>query len=238
VRALSIVHQPDAGAGVFADVVRDRGWELDVWMPATELTPADVHAYDAVLVFGGAMNVDQAELHPWLDGEKEALRSLIDRDIPLLGVCLGSQLVAEAAGAAPRRASEPEIGWHRVEMMDDGGEDPVLGGLDRSFDAFQWHSYEAPLPPGATALARSPICLQAYRLAGPGWGVQFHAEVTLADAERWLDDYRSDPDAVRIGLDPEALRAETRERIGAWNRLGASLCGRFLDAAAAASRSG
>jgi GMP synthase (glutamine-hydrolysing) len=231
VRALSIVHQPDAGPGVFAAEIESRDWDHDTWAPSTQPVPADIDAYDAVLVFGGAMNVDEAERHPWLVGEKALLRELIAREVPILGVCLGFQLVAEAAGAAPRRASEPEIGWGSIELTDAGRDDPVLGPLDRCFDAFQWHSYEAPLPPGATALARSPICLQAYRLAGRGWGVQFHAEVTLADAERWLDDYRSDPDAVRIGLDPEALRAETRERIAGWNRLGAELCRRFLDQA-------
>jgi GMP synthase (glutamine-hydrolysing) len=230
VRALAIVHQPDAGPGVFADAFRDRGVELDQWLIAEGPAPAEPAGYDAVLTLGGAMHTDHEADHPWLKGEKALLADLIERRVPLLGMCLGSQLVAEAAGATPRRASTPEIGWHEVELTPEAADDPLLGGLPPRFEAFQWHSYEAPLPPGATPLARSPVCLQAYRLEGPAWGIQFHAEVSLTDADYWIDDYRSDPDAVRIGLDPEALREETHAAIEAWSELGRAMCARFVDA--------
>ena len=128
----------------------------------------------------------------------------------------------------PRRASRPEIGWHPVEVTEAGCADPVLGPLDPGFEAFQWHSYEFPLPPGAVALARSEVCLQAARIGELAWALQFHPEVSAADAAAWIDDYRSDPDAVRIGLDPAALGAETEEKIGAFNRLGRELCVRWL----------
>jgi GMP synthase (glutamine-hydrolysing) len=230
VRALSIAHHPDAGPGVFDDAIRSRGWEHEAWMAPVEPAPS-VDGYRAVLVFGGAMNVDQEDRYPWLAREKKLLRDLVERRVPILGVCLGSQLLAEAAGAAPGRAGEPEIGWCEVELTPEGREDPVVGPLEDRFEALQWHSYEAPLPADATALARSRVCLQAYRLDGSSWGIQFHAEVALADFESWIADYRSDPDAVRIGLDAERFRAQTRDRIAAWNRLGAGLCGRFLDVA-------
>ena len=229
-RALAIVHQPDAGPGVFADAMRARGVELDRWLIAEGRPPADPTGYDAVLTFGGAMHADQEAGFPWLRDEKALLAELIDRGVPLLGMCLGCQLLAEAAGATPGRASAPEIGWHEVELMPEAADDPLLGGLPPAFEAFQWHSYEAPLPPGATALARSPVCLQAYRLEGPAWGIQFHAEVSRDDVEYWIADYRSDPDAVRIGLDPGALRERTRASIDAWNELGRALCDRFVDA--------
>ena len=229
-RALSIEHQRDAGPGVFADTFRDRGAQLDRWLIAEGPPPAQPAGYDAVLTFGGAMHADQEADHPWLGYEKSLLADLIERRVPLLGMCLGSQLVAEAAGAHPRRAPAPEIGWHEVELTPEGADDPVLGGLPARFSAFQWHSYEAPLPPGATALARSPVCLQAFRLDGPAWGIQFHAEVSTEDADYWITDYRSDPDAVRIGLDPEALRAETHAAIAAWNDVGRAMCERFVDA--------
>jgi GMP synthase (glutamine-hydrolysing) len=229
-RALAIVHQPDAGPGVFADAMRTRGVELDQWLIAEGSPPAEPAGYDAVLTFGGAMHTDHEADHPWLSEEKTMLAGLIERRVPLLGMCLGSQLVAEAAGALPRRASVPEIGWHEVELTPEATDDPLLGGLPPRFEAFQWHSYEAPLPPGATPLARSPVCLQAFRLDGPAWGIQFHAEVSRDDVEHWIDDYRSDPDAVRIGLDPERLRQRTRASIDAWNELGGALCERFVDA--------
>jgi GMP synthase (glutamine-hydrolysing) len=174
------------------------------------------------------MHADHEDRHPWIREEKEQLRELIERRVPLFGVCLGAQLVAEAAGAPAHRASEPEIGWRQVELTPEGAGDPLLGPLGPIFEAFQWHSYEFPLPPDAVALARSPVCLQAFRLGDTAWGIQFHAEVTLADAEAWIDDFRSDEDAVRIGLDPDGLRRRTREAIADWNALGRALCERFL----------
>ncbi len=90
------------------------------------------------------------------------------------------------------------------------------------------------LPVGATELAASPVCPQAFRLDGPAWGIQFHPEVSRADALHWIEDYRSDPDAVRIGIDPVATRAEAEPRLEAWNDLGRELCRRFLAAAAVA----
>jgi GMP synthase-like glutamine amidotransferase len=141
--------------------------------------------------------------------------------------------VAEAAGAPAHRASRPEIGWHEVEVTKEGAGDPLLGPLGPRFEAFQWHSYEFQLPPNATALARSDVCLQAFRMGDRTWGIQFHAEVTGTDAESWIDDYRSDEDAVRIGLDADGLRSQTRDSIEDWNMLGRALCGRFIDAVAA-----
>jgi GMP synthase (glutamine-hydrolysing) len=232
VRALAIVHQPDAGPGVFADEMRDRGVRLDEWLLSERGTspPADISDYDAVLTVGGAMHADQEDRHPWLRFERDFLAAMLDDGMPILAVCLGCQLLAEAAGGSARRASEPEIGWHEVEVTEEGSADPVIGPLAPGFTAFQWHSYEAVPPNGASVLARSPVCSQAYRIGERAWGIQFHAEVTAADVSKWIADYRSDEDAIRIGIDAEALRAETDRRIADWNRLGRELCGRFLDA--------
>src|ERR671931_990198 len=116
-RVLAIVHQPDAGPGVFADAVQDRGAELDSWLIAeTESPPGTPASYDAVLIFGGAMHADQEDSHPWLNDEKSLLADLLSREVPLLGVCLGAQLVAEAAGGRAERLREPEIGWYDVAL--------------------------------------------------------------------------------------------------------------------------
>jgi GMP synthase (glutamine-hydrolysing) len=231
-RTLAIVHQRDAGAGVFADEMRDRGVEVEEWLLTKRGTgpPREIADYDAVLTFGGAMHADQEDRHPWLRFEKDFLEAVLDDGIPILAVCLGCQLLAEAAGGSARRARQPEIGWLDVEVTEDGAADPVIGPLAPRFTAFQWHSYEAVPPGGAAILARSPVCAQAYRIGERAWGIQFHAEVTAANLAHWIDDYRSDGDAVRIGIDPDALRAEAEEKIADWNRLGRELCGRFLDA--------
>jgi GMP synthase (glutamine-hydrolysing) len=231
-RVLAIVQQADAGPGVFAEAAAGRGDQLDQWLIADGEPPADPLGYDAVMTFGGSMNVDQEGEHSWLRTQKELLGVLLAAEVPLLGVCLGAQLLAEAAGEKPGRAPRPEIGWRPVELTETGREDPLIGSLPSAFDAFQWHSYEMGLD-DAEVLARSEVCAQAARFGPAAWAIQFHAEVSAADALSWIADYQSDPDAVAIGVDPDALAAETRDKLAAWNELGRALCTRFLDVAAA-----
>ena len=220
---LAVVHGPDVPAGSFGEVVVGRGHRLDTWVPAVTPTPPP-DGYDAVMVFGGAMNVDQEAHHPWLREEEEYVRALLNRRVPLLGVCLGAQIVAKAAGARVGPAVEPEIGWVDVERTDD---DSVLGVLPGRFPAFQWHFYAFDVPAGAIELAHSRVCPQAFRLGDAAWSVQFHPEVTREIVARWVEEA---PDEVPGGAD--ALLAETEERIDGWTRLGGELCGAFLDAAA------
>jgi GMP synthase (glutamine-hydrolysing) len=233
VRVLAIVHEQWAGPGVFGDVIRGHGDTLDEWMlPESATPPADPLGYDAVFVLGGAMNVDEGERHQWIGAERGLLGRLIEREVPLLGLCLGGQMIAAAAGAVPRRASRPEIGWHKVGMTPAGRADPLLGSLPPSFEAFQWHSYEFPLPPRAVELARSEVCLQGCRIGAAAWALQFHPEVSERDALHWTEDYESDPDAVALGVDPTALALEIEAKIGAFNELGREICGNWLDFAA------
>jgi len=214
-------------------VFADGGHELVEWLPH-EAPPPQPDGIDAAIVFGAEAQVDQEDAYDWLRPEKRFVRELMERGTPLLGVCFGSQLLAEAAGAEVRRAAEPEIGWHEVDLTPEGRADPVLGFLPERFESLQWHHYEWLLPPGATALARSERCLQAFRLGDrPVWGVQFHPEVTEADFGSWLDGWENDPGAVATGLDPEAIRAETAGKIAAWNDVGRELCARFLGATGA-----
>ncbi len=233
-KALAIVHQADAGPGVFAAAVASKGWKLSMWSPPTQPLPADVENHGAVFAFGAAVNPDQDAEHPWLATERALLADLLDAGTPILAVCLGSEVLAQAAGGeAPR--TEPEIGWREIKVTEAGQEDPLLAPLADSFFAFQWHSYESAPPADATLLATSDGRPAAYRVGQRAWGIQFHAEVTRDDAARWIRDYRTDPDAVRIGVDPKALVAEVEERIDASNALGAGICERFLDVAASVS---
>ena len=224
---LSVIHGTDARAGLFAPVVDLAGHTLDEWSFAWGTPPPrPLDSYDAVLVFGGAMHADQDAHHPWLNEESLWLQQVLDRHTPVLGVCLGVQLLARAAGAWVGRMPEgPEIGWHAVDLTEAGAADPVVGALPPRFDALQWHHYTYALPAGAVELARSASCTQAFRLGEACWGVQFHPEVTEIQLQGWIDD-TSDPPPDR-----DRLLAETHERIGRWNELGRTLCSAFLDTA-------
>jgi GMP synthase-like glutamine amidotransferase len=210
---LALIHGETARAGILPEVVRRRGDRLEEhhfgWgrpLPA---------GFDALLVLGGGMHPDHEEQHPWLLEELELLREL---EVPALGICLGAQLIARAAGAAVFPAREPEIGWREVERT--AAHDPVLGALPPRFTALQWHWYTHDVPAGAVELARSDVCTQAFRI-GDAWGVQFHPEVTGWHLDRWaVEDELPVPDATPL--------AE-------WNRLGGRLLDAFLDYAAGRS---
>jgi GMP synthase (glutamine-hydrolysing) len=225
-RIVSLVHGEDARTELFGPVVAAAGHELDEWgFDAGISPPRPLESYDAVLVFGGAVHPDQDGLYTWLRDEVEWLSNALARRVPMLGVCLGSQLLARAAGSWVGPLEEPEIGWHEVELTEAGLADPVLSALPARFEALQWHHYQHGLPEGAVELARNVASLQGFRLGEACWGVQFHPEVTEPQLERWMAD-KDDPPP-----DAEALRGETRERIGGWNELGRRLCRAFLAAA-------
>jgi GMP synthase-like glutamine amidotransferase len=225
VRVLSVVHELDAGAGVFGD--------FDTWVPSSGPPPAD--GFDALMIFGGSMHVDQYDEHRWLDAEKQFIRDELLRGTPILGACLGSQLLAEAAGARPYRSPEPEIGWYDIEITEAGAADPLLGPLAPSVELFEWHHYVAPLPPGAVELARTPGCVQAFRIEGkPAWGLQFHAEVTRENLLSWLDGW-DNAEAVNTRFDPERIRAASEQRIEEQNEVGRGIAERFLAEAARAT---
>jgi GMP synthase (glutamine-hydrolysing) len=229
VDVLAVIHGARVRAGVFREVVEERGHRLDEWSLAwgTPL-PQPLDSYAAVLVFGGAMHADQDDRHPWLREENMFLQRLLALHQPVLGVCLGAQLLAKAALAPVYPAREPEIGWFDVELTDVAHSDPLFSRLPARFDAFQWHYYAHDIPGGGVELARSEICTQAFRLGDSAWGIQFHAEVTLPQVEGWLGDELEDEDREHV---PRDLLAETRARIEDWNALGRSLCGAFVEAA-------
>jgi GMP synthase-like glutamine amidotransferase len=128
--------------------------------------------------------------------------------------------------------ASPEIGWFDVEVTQEGSADPVIGPFEPGLTALEWHSFECVPPDDALVLARSDACVQALRFGERAWAIQFHAEVTRADVNAWIDGWDDSEDTAESDVDPEALRALTNERIAAWNGIGRDLCGRFLDAVA------
>ncbi len=136
------------------------------------------------VVMGGPMNADEVDVHPELASEREWLADAVRRDLPVLGICLGAQLLARALGAEVRAGEGPELGYAPVEIL--SPDDPILGALAPSTTVLHWHGDVFDLPEGATCLARSERTeVQAFR-RGNAWGVLFHPESDFALLEAWL----------------------------------------------------
>jgi GMP synthase (glutamine-hydrolysing) len=230
-RVLSLIHQKNAAAGVMGECATADGHDVEEASLALGRPPSlPVSEYDAVMVFGGSMNVDETSEHPWLDEERSLIAEAIASRHPLLGVCLGAQLVAEVAGGkvGPLPGGR-EIGWHEVELLAAANGDPLLGGLESPLVALEWHGYAFGAPPGAAELARGTAGLQAFRVGdAPAWGIQFHAEVTAATLAGWIA--KNADEARAAGIDVELLRRRSERELPRWNEVGRKICRGFLGA--------
>ncbi len=192
----------------------------------------DLDRYAAIVVLGGPMNVDDIERYPNLATEVAVLQEAVDRDMSVLGICLGAQLLARALGGEVRPGARREIGWHDVELTDAGSTDPVLSSFTDVQRVFQWHEDNIELPSGCERLAGSSVCpVQAFRHGEHAYGFQFHLEVDRFLIERWLTVPANRPvlDAERGRVDPDAIRRQTRDEIAALEARSRETFGRWID---------
>jgi len=152
--------------------------------PAVQL---DLERYSGLVVLGGPMNVDQAAAYPHLLTEIAAIRAALKLEVPVLGICLGAQLLAAALGATVRPNRVREIGWYRLQPAEAARTDRLFRHFDAGQHVFQWHAYTFDLPPGAVHLASTESCEhQAFRYGSRAYGLQFHLEADEALIRRWL----------------------------------------------------
>lgn len=195
-----------------------------------DATP-DISRYNGLIVLGGPMNCDQVDRHPHLDTEIEVIKEAIREGKPVLGVCLGAQLIARALGAKVRKNPVKEIGWYELNPTDDGRKDPVTGEFAETQQIFQWHGDTFDIPHGAVHLATSPDCRnQAFRFKHNVYGFQFHLEVDEPMILRWLHTRSMAAEATAAGGDDriEEIRAETGRQIERSIELGNRIFGEFI----------
>jgi GMP synthase (glutamine-hydrolysing) len=184
----------------------------------------------ALIVMGGPMNVDELGKYPFLEKEIGWLRQATAMNLPVLGICLGSQLLAKSLGARVYANGIKEIGWYPVEVMPEGETDPLFAGSGPRETVFQWHGDTFDLPPGAVQLARSERCRhQAFRWGRNAYGFQFHIEVTPEMVETWLEEPENRCELKSLEyIDPDEIRVETGRRFPEMRALGERVLPRFL----------
>ncbi len=203
VEVLVVVNDPDSGPGRFTAWLEELGARLTT--VAEDEVPDSPAGYDAVLLLGGGFMPDDDHRAPWLPRERLLARRALRDGVPVLGICLGAQLLAlVSGGTVVADSGRPERGSVVIRRLPESAADPVLGGLPGEFPAIQHHRDEiVALPPGAVHLASSERCpVQAFRLGETAWGLQFHPEVAADRLDRW--------DASRLaaeGADLDELRA-------------------------------
>jgi GMP synthase (glutamine-hydrolysing) len=230
-RALVLQHVAVEGPGTLAPYLEARGWRLEtVALYEGARLPEEAREYQAVIVMGGPMGVyDEAE-YPFLRAEHHFLQRIMAQGVPLLGICLGSQLLAKALGARVYRNAQKEIGWYSVDLTPAGTADPLFAGLDSPVPVFQWHGDAFDLPAGAIPLASSPLCThQAFRYGDRVYGLLFHLELTPAIIHRWIEAFQDELVSLRGVIDPERIMAEIPHRLVAYQQVAASVFANLVE---------
>jgi GMP synthase (glutamine-hydrolysing) len=220
-RALVLKQVAHEGPARIATALERAGFQLEIReLSAGEAVPPNLEGYDALIAMGAPLGVSDAKdpRFSYLARELELLQLAVERDFPTLGVCLGSQLLAAAAGARvyPNVVGEPpqlhrEVGWGAVHFTETPEREPVLRGLEPAELMLHWHGDTFDLPRNAVLLASTLPCKnQMYRIGQHVFGVQFHPELEERDIQHWLE---LDPGYVRSALGPdgpERVSAEAR----------------------------
>lgn len=188
---IALQHIGIEGPGTMGDFFNSTAWRLLILDVSNgDALPENLEDIQAVISLGGPMNVYEEDKYPFLKDEDDFLRKAVREEIPVLGICLGAQLLAKACGAKVRKASVEEIGWKKVNLTEAARGDPLFQGLYSPLNVFQWHQDSFEIPEGGLHLAESQACRnQAFRFGRNAYGLQFHMEVTTEMLESWIDAY-------------------------------------------------
>jgi len=191
-----------------------------------------------VVMFGGTMNVDEVDEHPFLKENRDLTRDAIAGGVPYLGICLGAQMMARALDTPVRRADVKEVGFEPIHPLPAATTDPLLSVWSDGDLAFQWHQDTMDLPAGAELLASGDrIPVQAYRVGPCAWATQFHMEIDAAELELWIDEASQFMDLEEVwGKSPARMREEGARHIAEHEAKGTEMFRRFAEIAAERSR--
>ncbi|HEX4009255.1 MAG TPA: type 1 glutamine amidotransferase [Solirubrobacteraceae bacterium] len=211
---LIITHLADRGVGLVRDCLHAAGCAV------VERNPGDPGALPAIdeisglVSLGGRQSATRVDADPFLAAEVDLMAQALDRAVPVLGMCLGAQLLAVAAGGRVRPAGRMNAGWPDLELLPAAAADPVFGPFPARLPVLKWHEDIIDLPPGALPLGVTPGPGAAlFRVGASAWGSQAHVELTPAMLDAWLVDPEDVADITGAGHDIEQFRAASRRHL-------------------------
>jgi GMP synthase-like glutamine amidotransferase len=212
-KSLIIMHVESEGPGTLGSFLESEGVSLHtVRLYEGEVLPTGLRDFNAIISMGGPMNVYEDERYPFLFQEAALLVKALDAEVPILGICLGAQMIARAAGAFVTKSPKKEVGWLKVRLTDHGRHDALFQGLPSSMEVLQWHEDMFQVPDGGQLLATSEDCPnQAFRYS-KAYGLQFHVEVTREILSQWFAETPQLPDILERydQIEPELNRQAFR----------------------------
>jgi GMP synthase (glutamine-hydrolysing) len=232
-KILVLRHVPHEHLGTLALELRSNNLTYEYVNFYEDANPnVSVDSSSALIILGGPMNVYETDKYPFLEMEERLIKRAIEKDMPVLGICLGAQLIAKSLGARVTKNKEKEIGWYPLRITDEGSRDSLFKHLSVEETVFQWHGDTFEIPMGAARLAESPLCPnQAFRFGFSVYGLQFHIEVTPEMISEWLNvpENRMEIISLKGKVNPEAIKAEIPQFIDRLNLIAKGVFQEFCE---------
>ena len=192
-KILVIQHNDDDNLNDLAQPFYEAGLEIVQWHAAKTAAPVDsLDGFSGLVSLGAFAGVEDEAETPWMPFERKLIETALEHEMPVLGLCFGSQLLASVAGAEVGKSGRPEVGWYQVQMTEDAANDPLMSVLGPEpeviqyhYDTFNWQT----LPENLTILGAANGMNQAFRVGKNAWGTQFHIEMNLPTMLGWIASY-------------------------------------------------
>ncbi|MBI5326744.1 MAG: type 1 glutamine amidotransferase [Deltaproteobacteria bacterium] len=233
-RVLVLQHVKSEGLGIISKSLKQKKVGANfIKIFNGERIPRGINGYDGLVVLGGPMGVYEEEIYPFIKDEITLIKNALKNNVPVLGICLGAQFLAKAAGADVYKGKKKEIGWYTVELTDDGKSDGLFIGLPDEFTVFQWHGDTwgqiSNLSPAKCLASSELFPHQIIKVGKNAYGLQFHLEVTEEMIKEWIDVNDKEMASVKAYINPKKILKDTSRNIKTIHIYGEAVFSRFLN---------
>lgn len=206
-------HVPFEGPGTLTEPLKALGIKCREVNLYEGGAPKNLEGCGGLIIMGGPMNVYEETEYPFLKDEDMLIKEALSKKLPMIGVCLGAQLMAKAAGARVTKGQKKEIGWYPLHLTREAAADPAFKVMPEEIEVFQWHGDTFEIPKGAVRLASSELFPnQAFRIGENAYAFQFHIEVTEAIIKEWIEINGTELEGVRDYIDSKKVLAESKQK--------------------------